>query len=233
MSQRSRASRAPCPRTGSAASRPRSACSCCSSSRPAPPAEPATTSRSRAPSRRRRSTSSRRTRRRSAARTRRSSSPSTRARSPTPAPRAAIEGALAEVRELDGVELAASPFEPGGQLSEDGRLAAVDVRYSTDPGDIKKEDGEALIAAGETAEPAVQVEARGMLLDLAAEQEAPVGELVGVADRDRAAHAAVPLRRRDGRDADRRARSASRRARSCWPSCRRRSGCRPSRRSSR
>ena len=47
-----------------------------------------------------------------------------------PAPRAAIEGALAKVRELDGVELAASPFEPGGQVSEDGRLASVDVRYS-------------------------------------------------------------------------------------------------------
>ena len=74
-----------------------------------------------------------------------------------PAPKAAILGALAKVRGLDGVALVASPFEPGGQVSEDGRLASVDVRYSTDPGDIKKEDGEALIAAGETAEPEVQV----------------------------------------------------------------------------
>ena len=97
-----------------------------------------------------------------------------------PEPKAAIEGALAEVRELEGVELVASPFEPGGQVSEDGRLAAVDVRYSTDPGEIEKEDGEALIAAGETAEPEVQVEARGVLIDLAAEQEAPVGEIIGV-----------------------------------------------------
>jgi len=97
-----------------------------------------------------------------------------------PEPRAAIEDALAEVRELDGVELAASPFEAGGQISEDQRLAAVDIRYSTDPGDLKKDDGEALIAAGESAEPAVQVEARGLLIDLAAEQEAPVGEIVGV-----------------------------------------------------
>ena len=56
----------------------------------------------------------------------------------------------------------------------------MDVRYSTDPGDIEKEDGEALIAAGETAEPEVQVESRGVLIDLAAEQEAPVGELIGV-----------------------------------------------------
>ncbi|HEX8083297.1 MAG TPA: anti-sigma factor antagonist [Solirubrobacteraceae bacterium] len=97
-----------------------------------------------------------------------------------PGPRAAIDGALADVRELDGVELVADPFEPGGQLSEDGRLAAVDVRYSTDVAEIEKEDGEALIAAGESAEPAVQVEARGYLIDLAAEQDAPIGELIGV-----------------------------------------------------
>jgi RND superfamily putative drug exporter len=97
-----------------------------------------------------------------------------------PAPKAAIEGALAEVRRLDGVALVASPFAQGGQVSEDGRLASVDVRYSTDPAQIKKEDGEALIAAGETAEPEVQVEARGYLIDLASEQDAPVGELLGV-----------------------------------------------------
>ena len=65
-------------------------------------------------------------------------------------------------------------------MSEDGRLASVEVRYSTDPAEIEKSDGEALIAAGESAEPEVQVEARGYLIDLASEQEAPVGELVGV-----------------------------------------------------
>ena len=97
-----------------------------------------------------------------------------------PGPRAAIEGALAEVRELDGVALVASPFEPGGQVAEDGSLASVDVRYSTDPAQIEKDDGLALIEAGETAEPEVQVEARGMLIDLATEEDAPVGELIGV-----------------------------------------------------
>ena len=97
-----------------------------------------------------------------------------------PAPRAAIESALAKVRTLDGVELATSPFERGGQVSEDERLASVDVRYSSDPAKIDKEDGEALIAAGEIAEPQVQVEARGVLIDLASEQEFPVGELIGV-----------------------------------------------------
>ena len=97
-----------------------------------------------------------------------------------PGPRAAIEGALAEVRELDGVALVASPFEPGGQVAEDGSLASVDVRYSTDPAQIEKDDGLALIEAGESAEPEVQVEARGMLIDLATEEDAPIGELIGV-----------------------------------------------------
>jgi RND superfamily putative drug exporter len=80
-------------------------------------------------------------------------------------PRAAVEGALAKVRELDGVAMVPSPFDAGGQVSPDGRLASVDVRYSTDPAQIKREDGEALIAAAETAEPAVQAEQRGMLID--------------------------------------------------------------------
>ena len=100
-----------------------------------------------------------------------------------PEPKAAIEGALTKVSNLDGVALVADPFKPGGQVSADARLAAVDVRYSLGEGEITKEDGEALIAAGETAEPEVQVEARGILVDLAAEQDAPIGELVGVSSR--------------------------------------------------
>ena len=122
-----------------------------------------------------------------------------------PGPRAAIEGALAKVRKLDGVELAASPFEPGGQVSEDGRLASVDVRYSTDPAQIEKEDGEALIAAGETAEPEVQVEARGDPDRPGVRAGGPRRRADRRAHRDRAADAAVPLRVGDGRDADRRA----------------------------
>jgi putative drug exporter of the RND superfamily len=98
-----------------------------------------------------------------------------------PEPRAAIEDALAEVRKLDGVELVADPFAEGGQVSQDGTLAAVDVRYSTDPAQVEKEDGQALVDAAESAEPAVQVEERGYLIDLASEQDAPVGELIGVA----------------------------------------------------
>ena len=122
-----------------------------------------------------------------------------------PAPRAAIEGALAEVGALDGVALVADPFAPGGQVSADGRLAAVDVRYSLGEGEIAKADGEALIAAGETAEPEVQV---GGPRD-----PGRPGRRAGRADRrarrrphrDRAADPAVPLRGGDDRDAHRRA----------------------------
>ncbi len=97
------------------------------------------------------------------------------------APRAAVEGALERVRALDGVEQVADPFAEGGALAPDGRLAAVDVRYSLEPADLDKADGERLEAAARTAEEGgVDVAARGILIDLASEQEAPVGELIGV-----------------------------------------------------
>jgi RND superfamily putative drug exporter len=98
-------------------------------------------------------------------------------------PRAAVTAALGEVRGLEGVQLVADPFARGGALSPDGRLASVDVRYSTEPQDLDKTDGEALLKAAETAEgkSGVDVSARGILIDLASEQEAPVGELIGVA----------------------------------------------------
>src|SRR4051812_5481003 len=96
-------------------------------------------------------------------------------------PKAAVQGALARVERLKGVAEVGDPFARGGQLSQDGRLAAVDVRYSTDPADLDKADGEALEAAARTAEgDGVDVSARGVLIDLASEQDAPVGELIGV-----------------------------------------------------
>lgn len=100
------------------------------------------------------------------------------------AAKARVQGALEKVRGLEGVAEngVADPFAEGGSISPDGKLASVDVRYTTDPNEIKKEDGEALLSAAESAEgDGVQVAARGVLIDLASEQEAPVGELVGVA----------------------------------------------------
>jgi RND superfamily putative drug exporter len=98
-----------------------------------------------------------------------------------PAPRAAVEGALAKVKTLKGVAQVEDPFAKGGTLSPDARLAAVTVRYDLDPSQIKKPDGQALIAAADTAQrDGVEVSARGMLIDLGSEQDAPIGELIGV-----------------------------------------------------
>ena len=71
-----------------------------------------------------------------------------------PGPQAAIEaragqGPEARGRAPNGV---GDPFAEGGAISPDGKLASVDVRYITDPNDIDKADGEALLEAGESAE---------------------------------------------------------------------------------
>ncbi|MDX8151627.1 MMPL family transporter [Patulibacter brassicae] len=97
-------------------------------------------------------------------------------------PKAAVQGALAQVEKLPGVASVADPFARGGQLSPDRTLASVDVRYDIEPTDIEKEDGEKLEDAARTAEKdGVSVAMRGIVVDTAAQQEAPVGELVGVA----------------------------------------------------
>jgi putative drug exporter of the RND superfamily len=99
-----------------------------------------------------------------------------------PQHREAIENALDEVRGIDHVATVEDPFAEGGRVSQDGRLAAVDVRYDVEPDELEKSDGEALLDAAQTAEDGgVDVAARGILIDLASEQDAPVGELIGVA----------------------------------------------------
>jgi putative drug exporter of the RND superfamily len=96
--------------------------------------------------------------------------------------RQAVEGALDEVKALPHVETVENPFGPEGRVSENGRIAAVDVRYDVEATDLDKEDGEKLEEAARTAEAdGVDVAARGVLIDLASEQDAPVGELIGVA----------------------------------------------------
>ncbi|PTL56409.1 MMPL family transporter [Paraconexibacter algicola] len=97
-------------------------------------------------------------------------------------PKAAVQAALAKVKQLDGVISVADPFAQGGALSRDGRLASVDVRYSTEAADIKKKDGEDLEKAAEVPEASgVQMSQRGIVVDTAQQQaQAPVGELVGV-----------------------------------------------------
>jgi len=97
-------------------------------------------------------------------------------------PKAAIQGALTKLEALDGVLSVADPFARGGTISPDGRLASVDVRYEKEAADIKKKDGEALEEAASVPEDSgVEMSQRGIVVDTAAQQSAPVGELVGVA----------------------------------------------------
>jgi RND superfamily putative drug exporter len=98
------------------------------------------------------------------------------------APRAAVTGALAKVGSLPDVAEVGDPFAAGGRrVSPDGTLAAADVRYDVEPGDVEKDDAQALEAAARSAEAGgVDVAMRGIVVDIGAQQEAPVGELIGV-----------------------------------------------------
>jgi RND superfamily putative drug exporter len=94
----------------------------------------------------------------------------------------AIAGALDKVSKLEGVDEVPDPFaSDSGSISDDERLASVTVRYTTEAADLEKEDGESLLDAARTAEPQVDVAARGWPIDVASEQTFPVGEVVGVA----------------------------------------------------
>jgi putative drug exporter of the RND superfamily len=98
------------------------------------------------------------------------------------AKRSAVDGALEQVRKLPGVVEVGDPFAPGGSMSRDDRIASVDVRYSTEPNKIKKADGERLEDAARSGEhDGVSVSMRGMVVDIGQQQDAPVGELIGVA----------------------------------------------------
>jgi putative drug exporter of the RND superfamily len=96
--------------------------------------------------------------------------------------RDAVGRALDEIRGLEDVAQVADPFADGGQVSRDQRLAAVEVRYDIEVQDVEPEHGEALEEAARTAESGgVDVSLRGPVIDVSQQQEAPVGELVGVA----------------------------------------------------
>jgi len=94
--------------------------------------------------------------------------------------RAAIERALAGVRRLDGVAEVGDPFQ---QIARDERIASTDVRYDLDFGDVEAENGRDLrnTVADALRGSGVNAEMRGVVIDVSSEQEAPVGELIGVA----------------------------------------------------
>ena len=97
-------------------------------------------------------------------------------------PRAAVEATLAKIKRLPRVDTVADPFAAGGGVSPDGKLVAADVRYTVEAQDIKPKDGDALNAAARRAESAgVSVAMRGQVIDQSQQQQAPVGELIGIA----------------------------------------------------
>jgi RND superfamily putative drug exporter len=99
-----------------------------------------------------------------------------------PAKRAAVEGALDKIKALPHVVEVGDPFAQGGTTSKDGRIAASDVRYDIEADDLDKPDAQKLVDAAQTGQrDGVNVSARGVVVDLASEQDAPVGELVGIA----------------------------------------------------
>jgi putative drug exporter of the RND superfamily len=98
-----------------------------------------------------------------------------------PAPRSAIEATLAEVANLDRVVEVGDPFDERS-VAPDARLASTEVRYEGEILDVTKEEGELLEeTAREVEEAGVNLEMRGIVVDIAAEQDIPTGELIGVA----------------------------------------------------
>lgn len=95
----------------------------------------------------------------------------------------AVNATLKEIQGLDDVLTVSDLYEPkAGAISEDGRIGYVDVRFDLEFGDVTKKQGEELGEATDAAEEAgVNVSMRGVVVDLAQEQEAPIGELIGVA----------------------------------------------------
>ena len=97
-------------------------------------------------------------------------------------------GALDEVTEeistQPGVTSAVSPLSPraSGQLSPDGRIAFITVQYDDPALDLGTEADERLAEAVAPArEAGIEVSRRGQVVDVARQQSAPVGELIGVA----------------------------------------------------
>jgi len=101
----------------------------------------------------------------------------------TPERRASIESAIGEIRTLPSVISVTNPFDPRTpQISEDGQIAAADVRYDLDYGEVEPADGELLEETARAAESdGVDVSLRGPVIDVASQQEFPIGELVGIA----------------------------------------------------
>lgn len=100
-----------------------------------------------------------------------------------PPRQAAIEKAIEEIKAQPDVMSVGNPFDPQGPtISPDGRVASSDVRWDMEFGDVDKETAEQFeTAANVAATDGIEVSMRGVVVDVGSEQEAPVGELIGIA----------------------------------------------------
>ncbi len=97
-------------------------------------------------------------------------------------PRAAVAAAIAAAEEIPGVVAVSDPLAEGGQLSDDGRIALADVRFSTPAVDVDtaaatqlQDDARAAAEAG-----GVQVEFGGAVIANAEPPSTGISELIGI-----------------------------------------------------
>lgn len=96
---------------------------------------------------------------------------------------AAIKKAIGEIREQPNVMSATDPFESKPPMvSPDGKVTSTDVRWDLEFGDLDETTFEQLeSAANLAATDGIEVSMRGIVVDAGSQQEAPVGELIGIA----------------------------------------------------
>ncbi|HMU25870.1 MAG TPA: MMPL family transporter [Solirubrobacterales bacterium] len=99
-----------------------------------------------------------------------------------PARKQAIEESLKEIKGQPDVLTVSNPVsEKAGAVSKDGKVAYVDVRYDLDFGDVTKVQSERLEEATDPVKSeGVEVAMRGIVIDAGQQEQAPVGELIGV-----------------------------------------------------
>jgi RND superfamily putative drug exporter len=96
----------------------------------------------------------------------------------------AIADATREISQLDEVTSVTDPLskQGAGQVSEDGSVAFATVQYDRPAAEVERADAEQLISAAENAEGGgLEVAMSGPVVDVAEQQLAPVGELIGIA----------------------------------------------------
>ncbi len=98
-----------------------------------------------------------------------------------PANKAQVAKSIAALQKLPDVSAVPDPLAEGGAVSKDGRTAFTTVQFDKQSIDMETADGKAFEKAAQAGEgDGVNVETRGEVADLAAQQDAPIGELVGV-----------------------------------------------------